>query len=291
MESAMRLGVLICPRLRSSEIGRLLGVLLAFVLIGAALPTISASPRDAVSVEDEKLTVSPDTCQARLRCGLLMVPGSERIEARGRTRVAFTRVSGDPQPGQYTITPTGVMTFNRKDRRARLYASYSYVPRTVAVLPVDTGSAPAETASAVRREVEKLLEHCGCRVVPDAEVDKAMQTRRLYPTSDFTAEVVRELGAALRADDIVVVRVEDWELKSGKSLIGYLWTGPFGGSRKRIGVALHARLYSVETGRLLWEGRSRRERQGGKLGGVPASLKSAAVSDAVVDLFDSYFTP
>lgn len=291
MESAMRLGVLICPRLRSSESRRLLGVILVFLLVAAAPPALSSSPRDVVSVEDERLTVSSDTCQARLRCGLLMVPGSERIEARGRTRVAFTRVSGEPQPRQYTITPTGVLTLNRKDRRARLYASYSYVPRTVAVLPVDPGSAPAETASAVRGEVEKLLEHCGYRIVPDADVDRAMQTRRLYPTSDFTPEVVRELGAALRADDIVVVRVEDWELKSGKSLIGYLWTGPFGGSRKRVGVALHARLYNVETGRLLWEGRSRRERMGGKLGGVPASLKNAAVCDAVVDLFDSYLAP
>ena len=287
----MKPGVPICLRSRSSNGRLLLGLLFVFGLTAAILSAAFASSREAVTVEDERLVVSPDTCQARLRCGLLMVPGSERIEARGRTRVAFTRVTGAPQPGQYSITPTGVVTFSRRDRRAKLYASYSYIPRAVAVLPVDAGSAPAETASAVRREVEKLLEHCGCRIVSDAEVDKAMQTRRLYPTSDFTPEVVRELGAALRAQDLVVVRVEDWELKSGKSLIGYLWTGPFGGSRKRVGVALHARLYNVETGRLLWEGRSRRERRGGKLGGVPASLKSAAVSDAVIDLFDSYFSP
>ncbi|MGQ9524394.1 MAG: hypothetical protein ACUVTZ_06070 [Armatimonadota bacterium] len=260
-------------------------------LLAITIVAVSAAVGDAVTVENERLAVDPKTCQARLRCGLFMVPGSERIEAQRRTRVSFTRVASDPQPGQYTITPTGVITFHRSDRKARLFASYSYVPRTVAVLPVDSGSAPQEIASAVRSEAEKLLEYRGCRIVPDAQVDRAMQLRRLYPTSDFAAEVVRELGSALRAQDIVVVRVEDWDMTGGKSLIGYLWTGPFGGSRKRVSVALHARLYSVETGRLLWEGRSRAERYGGKLGGVPASLRNAAVSGAVIDLFDNYLSP
>ncbi|MGC8833692.1 MAG: hypothetical protein ACP5R4_06520 [Armatimonadota bacterium] len=254
------------------------------------LPEERSADHQAVSVENEKLTLDKD-CTARLKYGVLMVPGSERIEKRGKTPAVFRRVEREPQPGEYTISPVGVLRFNKKDRRAQLYASYSYRPRTVAVLPVDIGAAPNEVGSAIRRETEKLLADHGCRLVPDAKVDRVLQERRLYPSSEFTPQLLRELGQTLDAQDIVILNVESWQSKSGESLLGYLWTGPFDGPRKRVELSLRARLYNTEEGRLLWEGRSHTEKLGGKLGAVPKSLMEAAVKNAVKDLFDSYLAP
>lgn len=300
----MKLGAFICRRLKSSKLlseavrgfkrhfAAVISVLCAGLIFSGASTCLSdeRTADQVVAVENEKLTLDKE-CTARLKYGVLMVPGSERIEKKGKTPVALRRVERDPQPGEYTISPIGVLTFNKKDRRAKLYASYSYRPRTVAVLPVDIGAAPNEVGSAVRREAEKLLEDHGCRLVPDAKVDRVLQERRLYPSSEFTAQLLKELGQTLGAQDIVILNVESWQSKSGESLLGYLWTGPFGGPRKRVNLSLRARLYNTEEGRLLWEGRSHSEKLGGKLGAVPKSLIEAAVKDAVKDLFDSYLAP
>ena len=244
-----------------------------------------------VVVQGERLRIGDDAPQARLRYGALMVPGSERIEtAKGKHRT-FVRVERDPKPGEYSITPMGIITFNSRDRRARLVASYAYCPRTVAVLAPESGTAPPSIGKTIRQEVEKLFAYSGYRVVPSEEVDREAQARRIYATSEFTPELLRDIGAALAADEIVVLRVEDWETKSGKSLMGFLWTGPFGGSRKRVTIAIEARMYGIREGRMLWESRSRGERRGSILGGVRDDLKRATISDAVSDLFDSYFAP
>lgn len=258
-------------------------------LSALAAPRASAQERQVVG---EKLEVpsNPET-PARLRYGLLMVPGSERVTSKNGKRV-YQRVEGAPEKDQYTITPAGVLTFNRKNRGDDLVVSYTYRPRTVAVLPIQMDAGPKELRQKMRRDTCQLFQAFGYEVVPESRVDNLVQSRRIYASSALTEDEIEQLGRELGADDLVVVQAVEWSEASGRGLVTMiLERNPFGGPRKSVRVVLHSRVFDARDGRLVWESRQTSGRQGSRRFGISEEFKRLAVNKAVLDLFQSYFQP
>lgn len=262
---------------------------MVLLLIGL-LPLWLSLPVQGVDVKNEKLRVPDEKVpQVRLQYGLLMVPGSEVIRTRDG-KVRFRRVEGDPQKGEYRITPTGLITFHPKDRGRKLYADYQYRPRKLLLLPVDPGPADKKVASEVYKQVEYLFRLKGYEVIPESQYRNLLEQQRFYPSGELSPELGRLLAREYGADDLAIVQVEEWRTQSGKSFIGFLWN-PFGGRKKQVLLGLKARLYDPQSGRLIWESETATVEKGGRLGGVPEEMKKSAISRAVYRLFSSFFNP
>jgi hypothetical protein len=233
---------------------------------------------------------NPDV-PARLRYGILMVPGSERVTSKNGKTV-FERVDGVPERDQYSISPAGVLAFHRKNRGDALLASYTYRPRRVAVLPIQMDAGPKELKQRTRRDTCELFQAFGYEVVPESRVENLVQQRRLYASSTLDAATLTDLGKELGADDVVVVQTVEWTQAAGKSLASMVISrNPFGGPSKNVKVVLHSRLFDASDGRLVWESHQTSNRRGSTLFGVSDDLKRLAVNKAIIDLFASYFEP
>lgn len=253
------------------------------------LTRLSASPVGPNEVRDEPCRVEGDPPQVQLLRGLWLVPGSETVI--GRRGRPFQCVDGDPGPGEYAASPAGTLTFNPKDRGARVRVSYRYRSRVAAILPIATAEAPPAVAAAITADVEQEFRARGYDVAPRLDVQRCMEALRVYTSGQIPPDLAHQMGRDLGAQDLVVLRVSRYQTKGGKSLFGFFWTGPFGGGRKQVTVGLAARILDAGSGRTVWQSESLVERQGSHLGSVGRKLRSHAINSAVTDLFRSYFEP